>query len=124
LRQAAARGSHAFRWGELLKWRVGLAAVALIDEFGAEFVADPPCQPALASVIGRENDGEVRRNFEILRHHLHASIGDVRNRTVPWQRAGAALDLGDPLAQPSFALSSICVIAHGHPRSALSVDKI
>jgi hypothetical protein len=29
-----------------------LADVALIDEFGAEFVADPPCQPALPGVIG------------------------------------------------------------------------
>jgi hypothetical protein len=85
LRQDAARRSHAFRRGELLKWRVEPAVIALIDEFGAEFVADPPCQPALAGVIGREYDGEVRRNFEILRHHLYAAIRDVRNCTVPWQ---------------------------------------
>jgi len=62
-----------------------LRATALIDEFGAKFVANPPCQPALTGVIGREDDGEMRRNFEIFRDNLHAAIRDVRNCTVAWQ---------------------------------------
>jgi hypothetical protein len=32
----------------------------LIDEFSTEFVADPPCQPALAGVARRQDDGEFR----------------------------------------------------------------
>jgi len=64
--------------------RYALGAMALIDKFGAKFVANPPCQPALARVIGREYNGEVRGNFEIFRNHLHAAGRDVRNCTVPW----------------------------------------
>jgi hypothetical protein len=41
------------------------AGASLVGEFSAEFVADAPCQLALARVVGREDDGEVRRNFEI-----------------------------------------------------------
>jgi hypothetical protein len=62
-----------------------LRTTVLIDEFCAEFVTDPPCQPALACVIGREDDGEMRGNFEIFRDNLHAAIRNVRNCTVTWQ---------------------------------------
>ena len=84
-------------------------ATALIDEFGTEFVANPPCQPALAGVIGREDDGEMRGNFEIFRDNLHAPVRDVRNCTVARQRSGAALDLRDPFAQFAFTCASLRV---------------
>jgi hypothetical protein len=89
--------------------RTGIASLgnSLIDEFGTEFVADPPSQPALARMIGRKNDGELRRNFEIFRNHFHAAIRYVGNCTVTRQTSGAALDLRDPPAQPTFTSSPI-----------------
>jgi hypothetical protein len=105
-------------------------ATALIDEFGAEFVANPPCQPALAGVIGREDDGEMRGNFEIFRDNLHAAIRDVRNGTVARQRSGAALDLRDSFAQFAFTFASVRVhveITHRYklcPSAQSSDEKI
>ena len=46
---------------------------ALVDELSAEFVTDPPCQPALARAAFRQDDGELAGNVEMFRDHLHAA---------------------------------------------------
>ena len=49
-------------------------AFDLIEEFSAEFVTDPPCQPALARVARRQYDGEFRgKDVEMFGNDLHAA---------------------------------------------------
>ena len=79
----------------------------LVDELSAEFVTDPPCQPALAGVACRQDDGELRGNVGIFGDDLHAAVRHVRNGAVTRQRAGPELDLRDPSADLTFAPSSI-----------------
>ena len=80
---------------------------ALRDEFSAEFATDPPCQPTLARLAGRENDGEFRGNFRIFSDDLDAARGHVRDRAIARQGAGPELNLRDPLAVVAFAAASI-----------------
>src|SRR5689334_16744161 len=79
---------------------------ALVDEFGAEFAPDPPCQAALPGVTRREDDGELRRNLEIFGNHLDAAVRNIRDRAVARQR-GPRLDLRYPPAWAAFGLSAI-----------------
>jgi hypothetical protein len=79
----------------------------LIDEFSAELATDPPCQPTLARVARRQYDGELRGNFGIFGDYLQAALRYVRDRAVARQRAGSELDLCDPFAMATLALTSI-----------------
>ena len=83
-------------------------ALDLVDELGAEFVTNPPCQAALAGATFRQEDGELGRDIEMLSDHLHTAVRYVGNRAVTRQRAGAELDLGETPAHAAFALASIC----------------
>ena len=79
----------------------------LIDKFGAEFATDPPCQTALARMVRREDEGELRRDFQVLGDHLHAAGRYVGDGAVARQRTCAALDFCDSSAQTTFASASI-----------------
>lgn len=46
---------------------------ALVDKLSAEFVTDPPCQPALARAAFRQDDGELAGDVEMFGDHLHAA---------------------------------------------------
>jgi hypothetical protein len=80
---------------------------ALIDELRAEFVTDPPRQPALPRAALRQNDGELRGHLEVLGDDLHPAIRYVRDRAVARQRSGPELDSREPSAHTAFAQSSI-----------------
>jgi hypothetical protein len=84
--------------------------------FGAEFAADPPCQPALTGHAGRENDGELGRNFEIFRQDAGAAIGYVDDRAVARQRANAEMQLGAPVIGAPLTFSSIRKECESHNR--------
>ena len=46
----------------------------LIDEFGAEFVTDPPCQSALAGTAGRQDESEFSgKRAEMFGNDLYAA---------------------------------------------------
>jgi len=79
----------------------------LIDELGAEFVTDSPCQPALPWSAFRQDDGELSGNIEMFGDDFHATVRYVRDRAVARQRAGPELDLGEIPALAAFALASI-----------------
>lgn len=74
----------------------------LVDELSAEFATDPPCQPTLARVACRQDDGEFSGNLGIVGDDLHAALRHVRDHTVAWQRAGPELDLRHPFAWTTF----------------------
>jgi hypothetical protein len=79
----------------------------LIDEFGAEFATDPPCQPASAGLSCREYDGELGGNIEIFRHDPGATIRYVEDRAVARQRANAEMHFRAPVAGVPLAFPSI-----------------
>ena len=54
----------------------------LVDKFGAEFATDPPRQTALARMVRREDEGELRRDFQIFGNHLDAASRHVRDCAV------------------------------------------
>jgi hypothetical protein len=89
----------------------------LIDEFGAEFAADPPRQATLTRMVTFEDEGEVRGNLQEFGDHLHATIRHVRDRAVARQRTGAALDFGDPPARTTFDSTSISKHVYPSPGS-------
>jgi hypothetical protein len=78
-----------------------------IDELSAEFMPNPPCQPALASAACRQYDGELTRNVDIFGDNLHPALRYVRDRAIPRQRSGTELDLCEASAHATLALTSI-----------------
>src|SRR6266481_7639905 len=86
----------------------------LVDKFGAEFATDPPCQTALARMVGREDEGELRRDFQILGDHLHTAGRYVGDGAVARQRTCTALDFCDSSAQTTFASASISKHSNSH----------
>jgi hypothetical protein len=79
----------------------------LIDELGAEFVTDPPCQPTLAGAALRQYDRKLGRNVEMFGDDLHAACRYIGDGAVAWQGTRAELDLGEISALAAFALTSI-----------------
>src|ERR1700686_687629 len=82
--------------------------VMLTDEFSAQFEADPPPEPALAGMTGREDEGEFRGDFRIIGNDLDAAVRDVGDCAVAWQRARPELDLRKLFTKHTFASASIC----------------
>jgi hypothetical protein len=70
----------------------------LIDEFSAEFVTDPPCQPTLSGAASRQYDGEFSGNFGVFGDYFQATHRHVRDRAVARQRTGRELDLRETSA--------------------------
>jgi hypothetical protein len=79
----------------------------LIDELGAEFVTDPPCQPTLAGAALRQYDRKLGRNVDMFGDDLHAAGRYIGDGAVAWQRTRAELDLREISALAAFALTSI-----------------
>ena len=79
----------------------------LIDELGAEFVTDAPCQPTLARAAFGHDDRELGRNVEMFSDDLHAADRYIRDRAVSRQRTSSELYLRETSAQAAFALTSI-----------------
>jgi hypothetical protein len=79
----------------------------LIDELGAEFVTDPPCQPTLARAALRQYDRKLGRNVDMFGDDLHAAGRYIGDGAVAWQRTRAELDLREISALAAFALTSI-----------------
>jgi len=102
--------------------RVGRSAVfALIDEFSAEFAADPPRQPAAAGLAGHEDQREFGGDVEIFRQHAGAAVGHGDDLAVARQRAGAEMHLGAAVIGASLAFPSVrkhCD-SHRHPPSRI-----
>jgi len=84
------------------------ASFVLINELGAEFVADPPCEAALARPAFRHDDREFAGNVEMLGNDLHTARRNVGDGTVARQRTRPKLDFGETPAHAAFALASIC----------------
>src|SRR5438046_751179 len=95
--------------------------VDLVDEFGAEFVADPPGQPALPRIARGKDDGELRRDVHVFGHDLDAASRDVGDHAVARQAAGPGLDLGAPLAVATFGFPPIYEHAVPQPRSVMTI---
>src|ERR1700675_1237224 len=83
------------------------ARLAVIDEFGAEFATDPPCQPTMAPVACPEYQGELSRNVEIFGDDPYPAIRNVRDGAIARQRADPELDFRDPSVWTTFASASI-----------------
>jgi hypothetical protein len=79
----------------------------LIDELGAEFVTDPPCQPTLARTALRQYDCKLGRNVDMFGDDLHAAGRYIGDGAVAWQTTRAELDLREISALAAFALTSI-----------------
>jgi hypothetical protein len=79
----------------------------LIDELGAEFVTDPPCQPTLARTALRQYDCKLGRNVDMFGDDLHAAGRYIGDGAVAWQGTRAELDLREISALAAFALTSI-----------------
>jgi hypothetical protein len=79
----------------------------LIDELGAEFVTDPPCQPTLAGAALRQYDRKLGRNVDMFGDDLHAAGRYIGDGAVAWQGTRAELDLREISALAAFALTSI-----------------
>lgn len=79
----------------------------LIDELGAEFVTDPPCQPTLAGAALRQYDRKLGRNVDMFGDDLHAAGRNIGDGAVAWQGTRAELDLREISALAAFALTSI-----------------
>jgi len=83
------------------------ARLAVIDEFGAEFATDPPCQPTMAPVACPEYEGELSGNVEIFGDDPYPAIRNVRDGAIARQRADPELDFRDPSVWTTFASASI-----------------
>ena len=81
---------------------------ALINELCTDFVADPPCEAALARPAFRHEDGEFTGNVEMLGNDLHTTRRNVGDGTVARQRTRPELDFREAPAHAAFALASIC----------------
>src|SRR3954462_486951 len=81
---------------------MGAATLQLIDELGSEFTTDAPCQTTAARAIGREDDGELRRDFDVFRDSLDAASRDVRDGAVTRQGPGTDLYLRASCTQLAF----------------------
>jgi hypothetical protein len=79
----------------------------VIDEFGAEFATDPPCQPAMAPVACPEYEGELSGNVEIFGDDPYPALRNVRDGAIARQRADPELDFRDPSVWTTFASASI-----------------
>jgi hypothetical protein len=84
-----------------------LQSTVSVDEFSAEFAADPPRQPASTARVWQQNR-ELVGNLEIFGDHPHSSFGHVNDRAVTRQGADPELDLRHPLVGSTFASASIC----------------
>src|SRR6516164_4038777 len=79
----------------------------LADELSAELAADSPDQAALARATFREDEGEFRRQLEILGDDLHTAIGNVRDHAVSRQTACPELDLSKAPANTTFTSTTV-----------------
>ena len=70
-------------------------------------MADPPGQPALARTAGRQDDGEFGGDIEILGDNLYPALRYVRDGAITRQQTGTELDLCEPSAQATLALTPI-----------------
>src|ERR1700733_9939432 len=95
---------------------------ALINELCTEFVADPPCEAALARPAFRHEDGEFVGNVEMLGDDLYTTRGNVGDGAVARQRTRPELDFGEAPAHAAFALASIC--KHFDPYPARIADHL
>ena len=99
----------------LTRPRVGpeiACCAALPHELGAEFAADLPDQPALLGTAGREDQRELRRGHEMLRHDLDAAIGNIRDHAIARQRARAELNLRKAPASPPLEFTPVRCCQH------------
>ena len=109
-----------------LSWAIGPSAgqtkrVDLIDEFSAEFVADPPGQPALPRIARGKDDGELRRDVHVFGNDLDAAGRDIRDHAIARKTARPELDLGAPFAVTTFGFPPIYEHAVPQPRSVMTI---
>jgi hypothetical protein len=90
----------------------------MVDELGAEFTSDTPCQPAQARAARCKYQRELRGHVEIFSDNPHTAIGYVRDRAIARQRADPELNLCRPVTGATFALSPI----RKHPTHPSLVD--
>src|SRR2546423_7900458 len=95
--------------------------VDLIDKFSAEFVADPPGQPALPRIARGKDDGELRRDVHVFGNDLDAAGRDIPDHAIARKTAGPELDLGAPLAVATFGFPPIYEHAVPQPRSVMTI---
>jgi hypothetical protein len=79
----------------------------LVDELCSEFATDTPGKTALAGTALGQYDGEIGGDIDVFGDHLHATVGNIRDRTVAWQGAGPELDLGETPAESTFACTTV-----------------
>ena len=70
-------------------------------------MADPPCQPTLAWTAGRQDDGELGGDVEILGDNLYPTLRYVRDGAITRQQTGTELDLCESSTRATLALTSI-----------------
>ena len=96
----------------------------MVDELGAEFASDAPCQPAQARAARCKDQRELGGHVEIFSDHPHTAIRYVRDRAIARQRADPKLNLGRPLTGATFALSPIRKHRPTHARLILSFGNL
>ncbi len=90
----------------------------MVDELGAEFASDAPCQPAQARTARCKDQRELRGHVEVFSDDPHTAIRYVGDRAVPRQRADPKLNLCRPVTGATFTLSPI----RKHPTHPSLVD--
>jgi hypothetical protein len=84
----------------------------------------------MAGIIGREDDGELRRHFQKLRHHFHAAVRDIRDRAIARQGARPKMNLSESAAHPTFASPAIYkhldhpLLDHAPSRTPISSEHV